>query len=54
MIGDHHNDVAAGKAAGLPTIFAAWGYGPAEVGLGADAVAQSFADVPALCEKLRP
>ncbi len=32
MIGDHHNDVAAGKAAGLPTIFASWGYGPEEVG----------------------
>ncbi|MCB8875932.1 HAD-IA family hydrolase [Acidisoma silvae] len=54
MIGDHHNDVASGKGAGLPTIFASWGYGPAEVGLEADAVANSFADVPGLCEKLRP
>lgn len=54
MIGDHHNDVAAGVGAGLPTIFAAWGYGPREVGAEADAVAESFAEVPALCEKLRP
>ncbi len=54
MIGDHHNDVAAGKGAGLPTIYAAWGYGPREVGADADAIAESFADVPGLCEKLRP
>ena len=54
MIGDHHNDVAAGKGAGLPTIFAAWGYGAPEMAAGADAVAQSFAEVPALCAKLRP
>ena len=54
MIGDHHNDVAAGKAAGLPTIFAAWGYGAPEMAAGADAVAESFAEVPALCARLRP
>jgi phosphoglycolate phosphatase len=54
MIGDHHNDVAAGKGAGLPTIFAAWGYGGLEMAAGADAVAQSFAEVPALCARLRP
>ena len=54
MIGDHHNDVAAGKGAGLPTIFAAWGYGSPEMAAGADAVAESFAEVPALCARLRP
>jgi phosphoglycolate phosphatase len=54
MIGDHHNDVAAGQGAGLPTIFAAWGYGAPEMAAGADAVAESFAVVPALCERLRP
>jgi phosphoglycolate phosphatase len=54
MIGDHHNDVVAGKGAGLPTIFAAWGYGAAEMAAGADAVAESFAEVPALCSRLRP
>jgi len=54
MIGDHHNDVAAGKGAGLPTIFAAWGYGARAMAAGADAVAEDFAEVPALCERLRP
>jgi phosphoglycolate phosphatase len=54
MIGDHHNDVAAGKGAGLPTIFAGWGYGTPDLAAGADAVAQSFAEVPALCARLRP
>jgi phosphoglycolate phosphatase len=54
MIGDHHNDVAAGRAAGLPTIFAAWGYGAPHMAEGADAVAESFAEVVALCGRLRP
>lgn len=27
MIGDHHNDIAAAAGAGVPGIFAAWGYG---------------------------
>jgi phosphoglycolate phosphatase len=46
--------VAAGRAAGLPVIFAAWGYGGPETAAGADAVARSFAEVPALCARLRP
>jgi phosphoglycolate phosphatase len=54
MIGDHHNDVAAGKGAGLAVIFAAWGYGAAAMAAGADVVAESFAEVPALCARLRP
>lgn len=54
MIGDHHNDVAAGKGAGLPTIYCSWGYGPREVAAMADATAESFAEVPALCERLLP
>ena len=54
MIGDHHNDVAAGKGAGLPTIFAAWGYGAPDMAAGADVTAHSFAEVPALCAQLRP
>ena len=28
MAGDHANDVAAARGAGVPCIFAAWGYGP--------------------------
>ena len=54
MIGDHHNDVNAGRGAGLPTIFAAWGYGGPDVAADANATATSFAEVPAICEKLRP
>jgi phosphoglycolate phosphatase len=33
---------------------AAWGYGAPDMAAGADAVAASFSEVPALCEKLRP
>jgi phosphoglycolate phosphatase len=54
MIGDHHNDVAAGKGAGLAVIFAAWGYGAPHMAEGADAVATHFAEVPALCARLLP
>lgn len=52
MVGDHHNDVVAARGAGLPCIFAAWGYGPASAGAGAAAYAATFAAVPALAEAL--
>ncbi len=52
MVGDHHNDIAAAKAAGIPCIFAAWGYGTDTIGLEANAVARSFSDVPALAARL--
>ncbi|MDN3568236.1 HAD-IA family hydrolase [Paeniroseomonas aquatica] len=39
MIGDHRNDVIAGAGAGLPCIFAAWGYGTPAMAEGATAVA---------------
>ncbi|WP_284947400.1 HAD-IA family hydrolase [Acidisoma cladoniae] len=51
MVGDHHNDIAAGHGAGAATIFAAWGYGTPEMGTRADAVAERFADVPELCRR---
>ncbi len=54
MVGDHANDVAAARGAGLPCIFAAWGYGLPEMSEGADAIAQNFADLPDLCEQLVP
>jgi phosphoglycolate phosphatase len=38
MIGDHHNDVAAARGAGLPCIFAGWGYGPLSMADGAPVV----------------
>ena len=35
MVGDHRNDVAAARGAGLPCIFVGWGYGPLEMADGA-------------------
>ena len=52
MVGDHRNDVQAAIGAGLPCIFAGWGYGPAEMAVGAAATASSFAEVPARAEDL--
>ncbi len=54
MVGDHRNDVAAANGAGVPCIFAAWGYGPAEMGAPAAATAGSFAAVPAIAARLVP
>jgi phosphoglycolate phosphatase len=47
-VGDHHNDVAAAAGAGIPCIFALWGYG--HLGNGEEAAAQavSFNEVLAL------
>lgn len=42
MVGDHHNDVLAARGAGVPCIFAAWGYGPRSMAEGAVAIAESF------------
>ncbi|GAC1346230.1 MAG: HAD family hydrolase [Acetobacteraceae bacterium] len=52
MVGDHHNDVVAAAGAGLPCIFAAWGYGTAAMGRDAQATAQCFAEIPALAAAL--
>lgn len=52
MVGDHANDVHAAVGAGVPCIFAGWGYGPRLMAKGAAAVAERFADVPALAERL--
>ncbi len=52
MIGDHHNDILAATGAGLPGVFAAWGYGPPSAAEGAAAVARAFADVPDIVERL--
>jgi phosphoglycolate phosphatase len=54
MVGDHHNDVRAATGAGVPCIFAAWGYGPASMAEGSAAVAAGFADVPRLAAGLLP
>ena len=47
MIGDHRNDVAAAHAAGMPAVFARYGYGAATLaGLTPDAVIDRFAELP--------
>ncbi len=52
MVGDHCNDVLAAAGAGVPCIFAGWGYGPPAMGAGAAAVADGFPDVPGLADGL--
>ncbi|MBN9562357.1 MAG: HAD-IA family hydrolase [Alphaproteobacteria bacterium] len=52
MAGDHANDVMAAAGAGLPCIFADWGYGPPEMARGAAAVAERFADLPPVAARL--
>ena len=52
MVGDHRNDVLAATGAGVPCIFAGWGYGAPSMAEGAAAVAQRFTDLPAMCQAL--
>jgi phosphoglycolate phosphatase len=52
MVGDHFNDVTAARAAGIPCIFAGWGYGPITMSAGASAIAMNFADVHGLAARL--
>lgn len=53
MIGDHHNDVAAARGAGVPCLFVGWGYGPPAMAEGAPIVAEP-AGLPAALDRLRP
>ncbi|MBL6456559.1 phosphoglycolate phosphatase [Belnapia sp. T6] len=49
MIGDHRNDILAARGAGVPSLFAGWGYGRPEMAEGAAAVIDSPAALlPAL------
>ncbi|HEY6440459.1 MAG TPA: HAD-IA family hydrolase [Acetobacteraceae bacterium] len=52
MAGDHANDVAAARGAGVPCIFAAWGYGPLAMAQGADGVARDFGELAAIARRL--
>jgi phosphoglycolate phosphatase len=45
MAGDHRNDVLAARGAGVPCVFAAWGYGTPAMADGAAAVARDFAEL---------
>lgn len=51
-VGDHRNDVLAARGAGVPCVFAAWGYGGAAMSEGADAVAKDFAEGVRIAEGL--
>lgn len=47
MIGDHRNDVAAARAAGVPVVFARYGYGATTLaGMTPDAFIDRFAELP--------
>ena len=50
MIGDHKNDMLAAIGAGVPAIFAAWGYGGRDMAAGAVAVAENFPQAAHLAE----
>ena len=52
MAGDHANDVAAARGAGVPCIFAGWGYGPPSMAEGSVAVAQDFAEMVTIARRL--
>jgi phosphoglycolate phosphatase len=52
MSGDHANDVAAARGAGVKCIFAAWGYGPPAMAAGAVAVAQNFPEMAVIARRL--
>jgi len=54
MIGDHRNDIAAARGAGLRCIFAGWGYGTPIMAVGATAVAATPSALPALLNGLLP
>ncbi len=52
MAGDHANDVAAARGAGVPCIFAAWGYGSIAMAEGAVAVAADFPELVTIARRL--
>jgi phosphoglycolate phosphatase len=54
MAGDHANDVQAALGAGLPCIFAAWGYGPPTMARGSVATARDVAEMADIARRLLP
>lgn len=54
MAGDHANDIAVAAAAGIPSIFAAWGYGSASMANAATAIARRFTDLAVIAPRLLP
>jgi phosphoglycolate phosphatase len=54
MLGDHHNDVTAARGAGVRSIFAGWGYGPAAMADGCCAVARDITEAALIANRLLP
>ena len=54
MLGDHRNDVMAARDAGMQSIFAAWGYGSAEMAAGSTAIAHDMTEAVAIAGRLLP
>jgi phosphoglycolate phosphatase len=54
MVGDHHNDVVSAAGVGIPSIFAAWGYGTASMAEGSSAVASGMAEAAEIANRLLP
>ncbi len=52
MVGDNINDVLAANGAGVPCVFADWGYGPESMGKDAAAIAERFSDLPLIAKAL--
>ncbi len=54
MAGDQANDIVAASGAGLPCIFAAWGYGPPAMAQGAVAIARDITEMAEIANRLVP
>jgi phosphoglycolate phosphatase len=54
MLGDHRNDVRAARDAGIPSIFAAWGYGVIGMADGSACVARTIAEAAVMANRLLP
>jgi phosphoglycolate phosphatase len=54
MLGDHHNDLHAAAGAGLPAIFAAWGYGTLGQADRCAAIASDIGQAAEIAEQLLP
>ena len=52
-VGDHANDLRAAAAAGVPSVFARYGYGELPPGLGFDAAIDAFTELPPRLAELR-
>ena len=52
LVGDHHNDVESGRRAGIPVVFAAWGYGVPSMAQGCAGVAQTMTEAAAMARRL--